>query len=276
MDEVAAKSGDPLGPGGAPGAPAFSDGLPHVRDRFAPVAQNYATSFFHADPVRLEEVLALAEPEAGEVAVDVATGTGHVALAVAPRVARVIGVDLTPEMLTEASRLATERGIGNVTWVRGEAAALPLLASSFDLYTVRAAPHHFLNLEAALREAARVLKPGGRACFVDCSPPAAARDLLHEVEVGRDPSHVLSRTLDEWARMLEAAGLDVERAERRELDWDFEAWMRNMAVPTERQAELGSVIESASGRVRGELRPERREGRLWHAYWHALIRARRR
>lgn len=251
------------------------EGSQDVRSRFAPVAQNYTTSFFHADPTRLEEVLALADPRAGESVVDVATGTGHVALAIAPHVAHVVGVDLTPEMLDEARRQADERGIGNVRLVQADAGELPFRAGAFDLYTVRAAPHHFLQLEAALREAARVLRPGGRACFIDCSPPTAARNLLHEVEIGRDPSHVLSLTLEEWARQLGEAGLQVEHAERRELDWDFDAWMGNMAVPAERRAELAEVIERASGRAHEELHPERRGGRLWHAYWHVLIRARR-
>ena len=127
----------------------------------------------------------------------------------------------------------------------------------------------------ALQETARVLRPGGRACFVDCSPPAEVRDFLHRVEKIRDPSHVLSWTLEEWARLLEGAGFEVEVARRRELDWDFHGWMANQAVPADREEELARTIEEAPGEVRELLRPSRREGRLWHAYWHALIRARR-
>lgn len=244
-----------------------------VRSRFASVATRYTTSFFHADPDRLDEMVALAAPRAGEDAIDVATGTGHVALALAPHLRGVVGLDLTPQMLAEARRLAASRGVENVQWVEGDAAALPFADGLFDLYTVRAAPHHFASLEAALAEAFRVLRPGGRACFVDCSPPAAARRYLHAVEVGRDPSHVLSRTLEEWTALLNRAGFRVEHAARRELDWDFNGWMSNMAVAPERAAELAAVLEAASGDARAELRPERRGGRLRHRYWHALIRA---
>jgi hypothetical protein len=120
-----------------------------------------------------------------------------------------------------------------------------------------------------------VLRPGGRACFVDCSPPEAAREHLHAVELERDPSHVRSLTLDEWKERLEAGGLVVESARRRELDWDFEAWMGNMAVPAERSEKLARMVEAARGEAHEELRPERRDGRLFHRYWHALIRARR-
>src|ERR1700758_5372356 len=96
-----------------------------VRSRFAPVAANYARAKFHSSPEGLREVLDLALPEAGDVALDVATGTGHVALALAPRVGRVYGLDLTREMLDQARRLASERGVANAEWVIGDATRLP-------------------------------------------------------------------------------------------------------------------------------------------------------
>jgi hypothetical protein len=96
---------------------------------------------------------------------------------------------------------------------------------------------------------------------------------MHEVEVRRDPSHVRSLTVEEWTERLEAAGFEVEVASSRELDWDFEDWMGNMAVPQGLAAELAEVIESAEGEARAQLHPQRRDGKLWHAYWHCLIRA---
>ena len=212
-------------------------------------------------------------PGKGDLALDVATGTGNTALALAPHVRRVVGLDLTREMLDVAVRVAGEKGIKNVEWVLGDAEALPFADETFELYTARAAPHHFHDFEAFLNEANRVLVPGGHAAFVDCAPPADARDVLEEVEVRRDPSHVRSRTVDEWTERIEAAGFDVEVATSRELDWDYEAWMANMAVPADLAAELATVVEAARGKAREQLHPERREGKLWHAYWHCLIRA---
>ena len=239
------------------------------------MAANYATAKFHSSAEGLREVLELARPELGDLALDVATGTGHVALALAPRVRRVCGLDLTREMLDQARRLASERGVRNAEWVLGDAMRLPFPDATFDLYTVRAAPHHFADVDRFLRESYRVLRPGRHAIFVDCAPPVPARDLLHEVETRRDPSHVRSLTVDEWVGELEAAGFEVEAATTRELDWDFEDWMRNMAVPAPLVSELAEVVESAQGEARRQLRPERRDGKLWHAYWHCLIRAER-
>ena len=239
------------------------------------MAANYAKAAFHTSSERLREVLDLAQPQPTDLALDVATGTGNTALALAPFVRRVIGLDLTREMLAHASRLTQERSVSNAEWVLGDASRLPFADDSFELYTVRAAPHHFTDFDGFLSEALRVLKPGGAAALVDCAPPTAAREVLHDVEVRRDPSHVRSLTVSEWTERLEQAGFVVEVATSRELDWDFEDWMGNMAVAPELVADLAGVIESSDGEARNELRPERREGKLWHAYWHCLIRARK-
>jgi ubiquinone/menaquinone biosynthesis C-methylase UbiE len=246
-----------------------------VRARFAPVAANYATSTFHSSVEGLQEMLELAHPRPGDLALDVATGAGHVALALAPRVRRVHGLDLTREMLDQARRLMSERQIANIDWVIGDAERLPFEDETFNLYTVRAAPHHFQDIDAFLHEAFRVLQPGCHAIFIDCAPPLPARDVLHEVEVRRDPSHVLSMTVDEWVGRLEHAGFEIETATARELDWDFENWMRNMAVPQPVVTELAEIVVSAQGQAREQLHPERRDGKLHHAYWHCLIRASR-
>jgi ubiquinone/menaquinone biosynthesis C-methylase UbiE len=247
-----------------------------VRARFAPVAANYAKAAFHTSSERLREVLELAQPRPTDLALDVATGTGNTALALAPFVRRVFGLDLTREMLAHARRLTGERSVVNAEWVLGDASRLPFADESFDLYTVRAAPHHFTDFEGFLSEALRVLKPGAAAAFVDCAAPAAAREVLHEVEMRRDPSHVRSLTVSEWTDRIERAGFKVEVASTRELDWDFEDWMGNMAVEPALAADLARVIESAEGEARGQLHPERRDGKLWHGYWHCLIRARKR
>src|SRR5467141_1431256 len=247
--------------------------MPDVRDSFSRVAANYTRSTFHASSVLAESLKKQARPKPGDLPLDVATGTGNTAFALAPYVRRVVGLDLTREMLNEARRIASERSISNADWVIGDAAHLPFQDETFDLYTVRAAPHHFSDVDAFLAEAYRVLKADRDAALIDCAPPLPARDVLHEVEVRRDPSHVMSLTIDEWVARLERAGFEVEMAQARELDWNYEEWMGNMAVVPGLSAELARLIESAEGEARAQLHPERREGKLWHAYWHALIRA---
>src|SRR6266704_6016897 len=99
--------------------------MPDVRDSFSKVAANYSKSTFHASSVRLQEVVDLLRPKKGDLALDVATGTGNTAFALAPHVRRVVGLDVTREMLNEARRVASERSITNAHWVIGHAGHLP-------------------------------------------------------------------------------------------------------------------------------------------------------
>ncbi|HET9780826.1 MAG TPA: methyltransferase domain-containing protein, partial [Candidatus Dormibacteraeota bacterium] len=186
-----------------------------VRDSFSKVAVNYTRSTFHASSERLQEVLDLTRPEPADLALDVATGTGNTAFALAPHVRRVVGLDVTRAMLDQARRIASERSIANADWVIGDAERLPFGDDTFDVYVVRAAPHHFGDVDAFLAEAVRVLKPGRSAAFIDCAPPMPARDVLHDVEMRRDRSHVLSLTVDEWVERVERAGFEVESATAR-------------------------------------------------------------
>lgn len=246
-----------------------------VRKVFAPVAANYVISPYHAAQAELDVAVEAAQPRPADLVLDVATGTGNMGLALAPRVSHVTGLDLTPEMLDQARRVAAERGVENVSWVLGDAEALPFPDGSFDLWIARTAPHHFRDLRRSLREANRVLRPGGRIVVVDSSAPREARDLMHEVELRRDPSHVRMYTLEEWVAHLEEAGFLVELATLRQMEWEFEPWVIRVGVPAERVPELAAIVESATGAAREQLNPERRDGKLWHRYWHTLLRARK-
>src|SRR5438445_697789 len=91
-----------------------------------------------------------------------------------------------------------------------------------------------------------------QSAFPASSPPRPARDVLHDVELRRDPSHVLSLTVDEWVAKLGRAGFEVETAQARELDWNYEEWMGNMAIGSELSAKLAALIESAEGEARAQ------------------------
>ena len=105
------------------------------RRQYGKRASQYASSASHAGGPDLARLIGLLQPAGTESVLDVATGTGHTALATAPHVASVVGVDPTPEMLVEARRLAAERDIPNVTFLVGQAEHLPCADASFDLVT---------------------------------------------------------------------------------------------------------------------------------------------
>jgi ubiquinone/menaquinone biosynthesis C-methylase UbiE len=103
---------------------------------------------------------------------DVGCGTGNAALRAAQAGARVVGVDLTPELLEEGARLAEQLGV-EVQWVEGDAEALPMEDASFDVvvsvFGCMFAPRHRL----AAAELARVLRPGGRLAVSAWTPDGA-------------------------------------------------------------------------------------------------------
>ncbi|UYV13985.1 MAG: metalloregulator ArsR/SmtB family transcription factor [Phycisphaera sp.] len=104
----------------------------------------------------------------GMVVADVGCGTGVFAGMLAPVAERVIGIDREPTMLEAArSRLGEP---GNIELELGEAENLPLEDGSIDLVVLGLVLHHLESPQAALQEAARVLKPGGRVLIVDMQP----------------------------------------------------------------------------------------------------------
>jgi len=245
------------------------------RERFAQVAAAYRRSPSHRDPVALEAFLAIAELGSSQRVLDVATGAGHVAVAAAPRVRAVVGLDITEEMLEQARDLAAEHEVRSCEFVLGDAERLPFAEHSFDRVLVRAAPHHFRNLARACAEAFRVLRPGGAFCVCDTSPPPIVRDWLEHVEVRRDPSHVRARVLEEWRALLTAIGFVVEHAERIEQERDVLTWFGLMRVPEAVVRELLDYYDRAPQAVRGAILPQWNDGRFYHRYWHAMVRARR-
>src|SRR5450756_371609 len=109
------------GPGGAgspspvgPEARRVTDDA--ARRQWAAVAERYGAGWKQANAPDLGWLVAALDPVPTDRALDVGTGGGHAALALAPAVATVVAIDPTPEMLAVASRLAAERGIANVTF----------------------------------------------------------------------------------------------------------------------------------------------------------------
>ena len=117
-----------------------------------------------AEQVVSERLIALAHVAPGQRVLDIATGTGDPALAVAQVVGptgSVVGIDQAPQMLTAARERAAAAGLSNVTFIEGNAQTLDLPPQSFDAVVSRWGLMFFLPLVPALEGFRRVLRPGG-------------------------------------------------------------------------------------------------------------------
>lgn len=123
------------------------------------------------------EVLGRVGVEAEQELLDVATGTGNLALLGASWGARATGLDLTPELFETARGRARELGL-DVEWVEGDAEALPFADASFDCvvsaFGIQFAPRH----ELVARELARVCRPGGAIGLANWTPEGAIGELF--------------------------------------------------------------------------------------------------
>ena len=233
----------------------MSDIKDSVKRQFGPVAANYATSNVHVAGPDLLAMLAAAGLRGGERVLDAGCGAGHTALAFAAGAAEVIAVDLTEAMLAQGRKLAATRGLSNISFKRGDVEKLPFADSSFDIVTSRYSAHHYPHPHTALREFARVLKPGGMLLLADVvAPDSPAHDtFLNTIELLRDPSHVRDHTIGQWLHMAQAAGLAAELVGQWPLRLEFESWVARMNTPFLAITQIRALIEGAPREVRAAL-----------------------
>jgi SAM-dependent methyltransferase len=148
--------------------------------------------------------LAWIEPlEPDMIVLDVACGAGHGAEPVAALVRQLVGIDLTPSLLTLGARRLQEKGVSNVLLQEGNAETLPFVDESFEVVFCRSSLHHFSDPQKAVAEMVRVCRPGGRIVLLDIVPPDAdVRERFDHVHRLLDPSHVGSFLEAELAELL--------------------------------------------------------------------------
>ena len=159
----------------------------------------------HVPEARVEEAVAelVGERPIGQL-IDCGTGTGRMLELLAARADRATGIDLSPAMLAVARANLDRAGVRNVQLKQGDIYALPVARNTADFVLLHQVLHYLEDPGRALREAARVLAPGGRLIVVDFAP--------HDEESLRENhSHRrLGFSAAEVSPLLGDAGLDVD------------------------------------------------------------------
>lgn len=191
-------------------------------------------------------LLALADVAPGAHLLDLATGTGLLALAAAGVVGptgRVVGVDLAPAMLDQARHKLAQLGELPVTFIEGDAEHLDFPDATFDGVLCASSIFLMPDIPGVLREARRVLKPGGRLGF--SSFETGMTQPLRQLWEARLQQYGLPSTFPpihrlgdpaRCAEVLQAAGFEEIRVEREQLGYTH-------ASPQSRWAELEAGLE---------------------------------
>ena len=229
-----------------------------VQQQFGANAEKYVQSKVHAHGHSLSRMVTLAEPQAHWLALDVASGGGHSAIAIAQHVERIVAVDITFGILQAAGVHARNQELKNIAWVQGDGGTLPLPDETFDLVTCRVALHHFLDQAGAIGDWARVLKPGGKLVLVDNIGPddPEACQYVNTFEKIRDPSHGWLHPLQTLVDFVREAGLVIEHSERLTKPMAFHPWMERMQVSSADRRLLANMLWDSSGLARTFLSPQ--------------------
>ena len=184
----------------------------YVRTLFATIADRYdlitVVLSYGRDRGWKRRLIKLAAPARGSHVLDLATGTGDIAFAIAERSARVVGLDVTTRMIelamakASAKRHASGAAEPGPLFIVGDMLALPFPACSFDLVTTGYGLRNVPDIGAAVDEMLRVLKPGGQALSLDFNRPAnsfvRALYLLYLTVVGGALGWLLHRDPDTY------------------------------------------------------------------------------
>lgn len=235
-----------------------------VRTEFTRQAEAYAATPVVTDAQRLERLVTAITPPPEARVIEVATGPGYVAMALAEHCREVIGLDLTPAPLAIAERNRHERGLRNVSFQLGDAQALPFGAGTFDVAVCRFALHHFEEPAAVVAEMARVCRGGGIIAVEDlyASENAARAEYWDRIEILRDSSHTRVLPLSELARTLGAVGVEVERLYSDELTPDVEDWMQRAQTTADDAMEVRRLLEADMRDNLSGVRPFMQDGRM--------------
>ncbi len=189
----------------------------------------------------------LAPFDGTERALDSGCGAGALAFALAPFVERVIGIDLSADLVAAGNELAPP----NCELTVGDATALPFEYGSFDIAGCMRVLHHARRPELVVAELARVTRPGGRILLVDqlgfVDPVVSAE--TDRFETARDPSHTRLLPDQDIRFLLDANDLEVLTNEIAREERDLERYLDLVGLEGEERRRVSGMAPGATYEV---------------------------
>jgi ubiquinone/menaquinone biosynthesis C-methylase UbiE len=245
-----------------------------AKEQFDRQAEYYDDQWARWTDESLRAMFELYQPAPNDIVLDVATGTGYTAMALAPLVANVVAADISAGMLTQARVNSGTRNISNIAFCEAAAEFMPFTCEGFSLITCRIAAHHFVSVESFLSECRRLLRTGGSLLLADTAIPddSEAGAWQNEIEALRDPSHVRNRTQREWSTLFNAAGFHCETVGllKGAVPIEVDDWMIKAGCTDQQKAAVISMLETApqSARVHFELAFRQAH---WYLSWYRVV-----
>jgi ubiquinone/menaquinone biosynthesis C-methylase UbiE len=245
-----------------------------VREEFTRQADAYANASVISDQTRLQRLVAAIAPQGDERAIEIATGPGYVAMALAARCREVVGVDLTEAPLKIAERNRIQRGLTNVSFRTADAEELPFADGIFDIAVCRFAFHHFERPAKVLAEMRRVCRSAATIAVEDlyASELPDRAFYYNGFERLRDHSHTRALPPTELIAMLAQAGVELQRLYSDELVVEMQSWLASAQTGANDAAEVHRRLEEDMSRDLSGTRPFLSDGKMmFHQRTVALV-----
>lgn len=237
---------------------------------FDNTAAQFERAPVQSDPAMLARLIRVADLPAGGRILDAGCGPGLVAEALLQTGYRVLGVDLSAEMIARARKRCASYGDRAI--FEQKSLFGPALAGPFDGAISRFVLHHMQDPLAFIRRQAELLRPGGVlvACDHTSDRDPVRRDWHQRIERARDHTHTRNPTPGEMVDLLAAAGLTELSLFEEPLVLDFDEWF-DRGTPAEDKATVREWLLSDSS-ARGFRPVLQEDGRVRIDGWLAIVR----
>lgn len=195
-----------------------------IIEQFSKQAVPFTKIKGHYDSV--DTIIEMSEVSTNHTVLDLACGTGIVACEFAKYANRVIGLDITSDMLDQATKIQKKNNLLNIEFNLANVENLPYQDNSFDIVFTRYSFHHFLDPNRVFDEMIRVCKANGKIIVVDAALEEKHAEAYNKMERLRDPSHTKALTFKKFHALFSNKVLSNHKQSSYKVDLELESQLK--------------------------------------------------